>query len=98
MVEAYLRSIGKSMTLRNGPFMCAVLAHGDIPYAGLEKTIEIGLSEHHVGKPATDAWRRVLNGSILPMSGPAPGRIVQQPSRVRIEVQRYWVSGARFLL
>ena len=39
MVEAYLRSIGKSMTLRNGPFMCAVLAHGDIPYAGLEKTI-----------------------------------------------------------
>ncbi len=35
-VEGYLRAVDKSETLRVQPFMTAVLAHGDIPYAGLE--------------------------------------------------------------
>lgn len=88
-IENHLRTIRSFENLRVGPFLCAVLSHGDIPYAGLEKIPEIGLAGPNTGRPATDAWRKVLNGSILPMGGPAPGRIEQTPSPVRIIGQGY---------
>lgn len=86
-VEAYLRVIGKSETLRVGPFMTAVLAHGDIPYCGLEKIIEIGIAEH-VGRDAGTAWKRVLGGQFLAPSASSV-QIEQSPSPVRVYGQGY---------
>ena len=85
--EMLLRSLGKSTTLRFGPFTAALLAHGDIPYAGLFMdgcVPEFGLSLY-VGREASDAWRGVLaSGKLLApsptrqiMAAPSPARVVE---------------------
>lgn len=68
-VENYPRAIGKSETLRIGPFMTAVLAHGDIAHSGIGlhhagHSIDIGIAQH-IGREARDAWRDVLRTKTL---------------------------------
>jgi hypothetical protein len=94
--EAYLRSVGKSETLRFGPFMCALLAWGDVPYSGLGlqhtgAVVELGLSEH-IGRQASDSsWKRVLEtGAILRMSASARQPAPRSPSRVIVQDHGGW--------
>jgi hypothetical protein len=69
-------------------FIAAVLASGDILYVPHNSMIghvwEFGLVPpgHGGGKPASDAWKRVLNGSVLAPSLPA--RRMPPPSPVRV--------------
>jgi hypothetical protein len=78
--EIVLGSMGKrGEELRFAPFMCAIVAHGDIPYTALSldgEPLSLGLSKD-VGAEAKDGWKRVLD------RGPADpvGRINHAPSR-----------------
>jgi hypothetical protein len=68
-------------------FIAAVMASGDVlfvPHDGnLGNVWEFSLvPPGHGGKPATDAWRLVLGGSVLGPS--APARRMAPPSPVRI--------------
>jgi hypothetical protein len=54
------------MTIRGDPFLAACLAHFDVPISGIGRThegivVEIGLNQY-TGRPATDQWRRILEG------------------------------------
>jgi hypothetical protein len=85
--EIWLRSHGKpAPTLRFGPFVAAVLAHGDIRYSGLfvdGHVLELGLNTY-VGRAASDAWKKVLETqkllpmslAHLPMAPPSPVRVI----------------------
>jgi len=69
-------------------FIAAVLASGDILYVphdgNLGRVWEFGIVPpgQGSGKPASDAWKQVLNGSVLAPS--APARRMAAPSPVRI--------------
>jgi hypothetical protein len=55
-------------------FVGAVLSHGDIPYAPLDRfpfDLSFGLAIGGAGRRATDAWRKVLvTGQLLPPTAP----------------------------
>jgi hypothetical protein len=71
-------------------FIAAVMANGDVLYTPHNGTLghvwEFGLvlPGQSGGKPASDAWRRVLDGSVLAPSQPA--RRMAPPSPVRVVV------------
>jgi hypothetical protein len=98
-----LRSLGRSPgDIKLGPFMMAVLCHGDICFTGLRQCsgniywpLSIGLDKYS-GAEATDAWKTVLaNGKPLEQRSPppAPGRDYQ-PKRPVVqllpEYDDYW--------
>ena len=86
--QAWLKGSGESTDLSFAPFVCACLAHGDVAYSGLfvdGEVLELGLYAYGIGRPAGDAWRRVLEtGEILLPSPPATRLAPASPSRVHI--------------
>ncbi len=72
-----LRALGPHAEI--GPaFLPAVLAWGDVPVSDWRidgVTLEIGLNIFRIGRPATDAWRRVLStGSAIALIAPPSSR------------------------
>jgi hypothetical protein len=70
----------------NGPaFIAAVVAHGDIGYVVADPAVgavwEFAL-ESYGGRPASDAWRKVLRGEFLKPRQPS-GLPTQSPAEVR---------------
>jgi hypothetical protein len=69
-------------------FISACLASGDVLYTPHDSTLghvwEFGLVPpgHGGGKPASDAWKLVLNGSVLAPSQPARRMAPPSPARV----------------
>ncbi len=67
LAERLLRSFGRpGMTIRSNVFLAAVLAHYEVAISGIGRhhegiVPEIGLDEFS-GRPATDQWRRILEG------------------------------------
>lgn len=64
-------------------FLPAVLAHFDIPFSDWTADgvcLEVGL-DSYTGRPATDAWKRVLSGE-LPRPVGARALVAPQPVRV----------------
>jgi hypothetical protein len=60
--EQIMRELGASETLSGLPFLAAALAHGDVLYNDVRDypyVREFGLCEYG-GRPATDAWRKIL--------------------------------------
>jgi hypothetical protein len=84
--ETWLKGSGESTDLSFAPFVCACLAHGDVAYSGLfvdGEVLELGLNAYGIGRPAGDAWRRVLEtGELLLPSPPAMRLAPASPSRV----------------
>gem|GEM_PF-3451939 len=88
LAESILRSLGRPMTIRGDPFLAACLAHFDVPISGIGRThegivVEIGLNQY-TGRPATDQWRRILEGQPpreVAVSGPPPA---PNPARVHV--------------
>ncbi|MCJ2068307.1 hypothetical protein MKK75_05705 [Methylobacterium sp. J-030] len=69
-----LAGLGAVSDLNLASFTAAVVAHGDIPFRALDRfpyELEFGLVAHGGGRPAGDAWRRLLAGDRLP--APAEG-------------------------
>jgi hypothetical protein len=79
------RRRGWAPTLRFGPFVTAVLAHGDIQFSGLfvdAQVLELGLSTY-AGHAASGAWKKVLaTGGLLPMSPAHMPMAPRSPARV----------------
>jgi hypothetical protein len=90
-MKAWLRA-RNAMTIdvSGASFIAAVLASGDILYvphnSDLGHVWEFGIVPpgHGGGKPTSDAWKRVLEGSVLAPSTPA--RRMAPPSQVRVVV------------
>jgi hypothetical protein len=81
-----LRALGPSAEI--GPaFLPACLAHGDVPISDWRLdgvVLEIGLNIFRIGRPATDAWRRVLStGNTIALIAPPSSRNYPTPN-VRI--------------
>jgi hypothetical protein len=74
-------------------FAAAALAHGDVPHTIIPGRWPFdcswGLTYPHAGRPSSDAWRRVLEGALLP-SSPLPYSLHQQsaPRVVRLDQDR----------
>jgi hypothetical protein len=84
--EDLLRAHGASADI--GPaFLPACLAHGDVPISDWRidgVVLEIGLNIYRIGRPATDAWKRVLaTGCTIPLIAPPSSRNYPRPD-VRI--------------
>jgi hypothetical protein len=84
--EDLLRALGPHAEI--GPaFTVACLAHGDVPISDWRidgVVLEFGLNIYRIGRPATDAWRRVLaTGSTIPLIAPPSTRNYPTPG-VRI--------------
>jgi hypothetical protein len=67
-----------TLDVTGSSFIAAVLASGDIsfvPHDSMRGFVwEFGIvPPNHGGKPASDAWKRVLEGSVLAPSAPARG-------------------------
>jgi hypothetical protein len=81
--EDWLKAAGNSTSISGLPFIAAVLAHGDIPYAGLFTegcVFEVGLNAYRMGRPPRDAWKQVLStGRILAMVLPPSSRSYAPP-------------------
>jgi hypothetical protein len=75
--------------LNFGPFVAAILAHGDVPWTDWRidgQVLELGLSEYSIGREATDSWRKVLaNRQLLAPSPPAVRMAPRSPSRVIVD-------------
>jgi hypothetical protein len=84
----WLRQRGAmTIDITGSSFIAAVYASGDVlfvPHNGdLGHTWEFSLMPpNHGGKPATDAWKLVLNGSVLAPSQPAQRFAPLSPARV----------------
>jgi hypothetical protein len=83
VAESVLKSFGRpSMTIRGNAFLAACLAHFDVPVSSIGRqhegiVTEIGLHQY-VGRPAGDAWRRIIEGA-------APREVaVQRPPAAQI--------------
>jgi hypothetical protein len=71
LVEDWLRQHGRGMTIYVQPFCAAVVAHGDIPFAAVDRFksltgLGFGLCYQGVGTnsyPARDAWKKLLDGT-----------------------------------
>jgi hypothetical protein len=69
-------------------FIAAVLASGDILYVPHDSAVghvwefSLVLPPNHGGKPASDAWKRVLNGSVMAPSQPARRDLPLSPVRI----------------
>jgi hypothetical protein len=75
--EDSLKALGAYADI--GPaFLPACLAHGDIPISDWRidgVVLELGLNIYRIGRPATDAWRRVLaTGNMTPLIAPPSTR------------------------
>jgi hypothetical protein len=86
--EDLLRSLGPHAEI--GPaFTVACLAHGDVPISDWRLdavVLEFGLNIYNIGRPATDAWRKVLaTGCTIPLIAPPSSRNYPTPG-VRINV------------
>ena len=60
--------------LRGAAFLVAVIGAGDVKFMQSDNNgnvWELGLSPYSGGRPATEAWRKVLKGELL---APVPGR------------------------
>ncbi len=87
--SALLTQAGRQ-SISGGAFLTAVIAAGDVCFQlpGAGAVLEVGLDEYR-GRPATNAWRRTLEGELLK---PAPARPVGAPpdSLPRPTVWRGW--------
>jgi hypothetical protein len=84
--EDLLRAQGASAEI--GPaFLPACLAHGDVPISDWRidgVALELGLNIYRIGRPATDAWKRVLaTGNTIALIAPPSTRNYPTPG-VRI--------------
>ena len=80
-----LRALGPHAEI--GPaFTVGCLAHGDVPISDWRidgVVLEFGLNIYRIGRPATDAWKRVLaTGNTIALIAPPSSR--NYPSNVRI--------------
>ena len=73
--ETWLKTFGQWIDLSFAPLSARAWAHGDVAYSGLfvdGEVLELGLNAYGIGRPAGDAWRRVLEtGEIVLPSPPA---------------------------
>jgi hypothetical protein len=80
--EDLLRAQGASAEIGQA-FLPACLAHGDVPISDWRidgVVLEIGLSIYRIGRPATDAWRRVLStGNTIALIAPPSSRNYPTP-------------------
>lgn len=79
-----------TIDVNGSSFIAATIAAGDIlfvPFNGmLGHTWEFGIvPPYHGGKPTTDAWKRVLEGSLMPPSQPACWMAPPSPAKVYAE-------------
>jgi hypothetical protein len=86
--EDLLRAQGASETVSVGPLTTALIAHGDILFSDVARfpyDLEFGLCIGDAGRPARDAWRRVLNTGQAPAPvAVASARMPAPQSSVRI--------------
>jgi hypothetical protein len=80
--EDSLRAFGASAEI--GPaFLPACLAHGDVPISDWRidgVVLELGLNIYRIGRPATDAWKRVLaTGRTIELIAPLASRNYATP-------------------
>jgi hypothetical protein len=76
--EDLLRAQGASESVSVGPLTTALIAHGDIMFSDVARfpyDLEFGLCVGGAGRPARDAWRRVL------ATGQAPAPVAVAQSR-----------------
>jgi hypothetical protein len=77
-----------TIDITGASFIAAVLASGDILYVPHDSNLghvwEFGIAPpgHGGGKPASDAWKRVLEGSVLAPSRPSLRMAPPSPARV----------------
>ena len=77
-----LRALGPHAEI--GPaFLPACLAHGDVPISDWRidgQVLEFGLNIYRIGRPATDAWRKVLaTGNTIALIAPPLSRNYATP-------------------
>jgi hypothetical protein len=80
--EDLLRALGPHAEI--GPaFTVACLAHGDVPISDWRidgVVLEFGLNIYRIGRPATDAWRKVLStGRTIELTAPPSSRNYATP-------------------
>jgi hypothetical protein len=80
--EDSLRALGASADIGPG-FLPACLAHGDVPISDWRidgVVVELGLNIFRIGRPATDAWKRVLStGNTIALIAPPSSRNYPTP-------------------
>jgi hypothetical protein len=62
-IEERLHADGISGGISLPPVTAAIVAHGDIPFAPLDRhphDVSFGLRDGDVGTPASDGWRKIL--------------------------------------
>jgi hypothetical protein len=88
MVDWLRQRSAMTLDITGASFIAAVLASGDILYVPHDSNLghvwEFGIAPpgHGGGKPASDAWKRVLEGSVLAPSRPSLRMAPPSPARV----------------